>query len=179
MLKYQQAEEERVQKDAITFSELIRIVTKKMCAKIDEKKTIYVTDFVNIKNFKNKSQLGFLLSSELKVSLFSNCSDNLQIKELEFRDSVKLGQHGINVLSRTPKALKAKYILKNHQVLVGTYSITRKQLIIYLKLIDFDSGNTLVSSRANIKLDDEIKDLEGVLKPNPKYVPKQKPRVIL
>ena len=165
--------------DAVTFSKLVKKITKNMCRKIDEDRPIYVTDFVNIKNFKNKSQLGFLLSSELKVSLFSQCDTDLRIKELEFRDSVILGKRGINVLSRSPEALKAKYILKKHQVLVGTYSITNKQLIVYLKLIDFDSGDTLASSRTNIPLDDEIKELEGVLKAKPIYVPDNKPRVVI
>ena len=174
-----QEEKQTKNKQNVNFSALVRELTKQVCYKTNANKPIYVADFVNIRNFKNKSQLGFLLSSELKVSLFKECSEDLKIKELEFRDSVKLGKQGINVLSRSIKAIKTKYILKNHQVLVGTYSITKEQLILYLKLIDFDSGNTLASSRINIHINDEIKDLEGILPPKPKYYSEQKPRLVL
>ncbi len=171
-------QEQEAGKEAIKFAPVMYELTERTCDKIDKKHALYVTDFVNIKNFKNKSQLGFLLSSELKVSLFDACSDELKIKEVEFRESVKLGKKGINVLSRSTKAIKTKYILKNHQVLVGTYSITNQQLILYLKLVDFDSGNTLMSSRIDVRLSDEIKALEGILPPKPKYYSEQKHNII-
>ena len=151
------------------FSALTQNLLKDLCPTIlDIKKhkrriePLYVTDFVNIKDLKNRSQLGFLLSDELKTNVTQDC--NWPIHQVEFTKFLKLGDSGTKILSRDIEDVKNRNLDKNTYVLVGTYSITQRQLIIYLKLINLKDGVILKASTRRITLSDEIIDLEG--KPN-------------
>lgn len=140
-----------------------KLTTSDFCNKITNNTTLYVTDFVNESNLDNKSQLGFLLSNELKVNLLkSSCTKNVAIKTFNLGNNLKIGENGTKILTRDLKQLKVQNIEDDKQIAVGTYIITNKQFILFLKLINLKDGDTIVSSTSSSALTSEIQELEGV-----------------
>jgi len=120
---------------------------------------LYVTDFVNLNNLNNNSQLGFILSDELKTNITQDL--NWPIYQIEFSQYLKVGKSGTKLLSREVSDLKYKNIDENTYALIGTYAITQRQLLLYLKLINLKNGVILKSATQRIPLTDEIKNLEN------------------
>ncbi|MBS9782738.1 MAG: hypothetical protein KGV43_02930 [Arcobacter sp.] len=120
-------------------------------------KHVYVTDFVNLKNLELTSQLGFLLSSEVKTHIIKRY--HIPIKELEYSKYIQMGKKGTKVLTRDLDDINTKEIKKTF-AFVGTYSITQRQLILHLKLINMKTGNILGMSSSHTRLTDEIIKLE-------------------
>ncbi|MGB3751974.1 MAG: FlgO family outer membrane protein [Arcobacteraceae bacterium] len=119
---------------------------------------LYVTDFVNVENLDNKSKLGFILSDELKTNITQDV--NWPIYQIEYAKFLKVGPNGTKLLSRNISDLKYKNMDDNTYALVGTYAITQRQLLIYLKLINLKNGVILKSSTQRVSLTDEIINLE-------------------
>lgn len=128
---------------------------------------VLVSDFVNIKNYKNPSKLGFLLSEQLKDSLLNR---DIIVKQVEVGREFQLGPSGFNLLTRNQSDILNKDINSEYAV-VGTYSITSENLIVFLKLINITNGNILSSSSVRTKLDGEILDLERRPKSLTVYAP--------
>lgn len=140
-----------------------KLISSSFCNKINQNTTLYVTDFVNESNLENKSELGFLLSNELKVNILkSGCTKNVTIKTFDLGNSLKIGQNGSKILTRDFQQLKIQNIEDDKQMAVGSYIITNKQLILFLKLINLRDGDTVISSTGSSPLTSEIKDLEGM-----------------
>lgn len=119
---------------------------------------VLVSDFVNLDNLQNRSQLGFLLSNLLKDRLSSL---NIIMKEIELGKEFEFGVSGFNLLTREHDKILHKYLQSRYAV-VGTYSISNKSLNLFIKLIDVQSGNILSSSFARTDVDAEILSLEGI-----------------
>jgi len=119
---------------------------------------LYVTDFVNVQDLENRSQLGFILSDELKTNITQDL--NWPIYQIEFSKYLKVGKSGTKILSREISDLKYKNMDDNTYALVGTYAITQRQLLIYLKLINLKNGVILRSATKRLTLTEEIKNLE-------------------
>ena len=119
---------------------------------------IYVTDFVNLEDLENNSKLGFILSDSLKTNVTQDC--DWPIKEVEFTKYLSLGRNGTKLLSRNVSYIKDGSLNQDTYALVGTYIITQRQLMIYLKLINLKNGVILKSSSKRLSLTDEIKSLE-------------------
>lgn len=138
-------------------NELVDDSVNKFDNRVDFNDVVLVSDFVNIDKLKNRSQLGFLLSSTLKDRLLSK---NILVKEIQLREQFALGKNGFNLLSRNVNDVSAHASAK--YAFIGTYSITTKRLIVFIKLIDIETGYILGSSQASTMIDDEILDLEEV-----------------
>lgn len=119
---------------------------------------LYVTDFVNIKNLQNRSQLGFILSDELKTNITQDV--NWPIYQIEFNKYLKVGSGGTRLLSRDISDLKYRNMDENTYGLIGTYAITQRQLLLYLKLINLENGIILKSATKRLNLTDELIHLE-------------------
>lgn len=135
-------------------------------------KYIYVVDFVNIKNLDLTSQLGFFLSTEIKSNIAHLYG--YKIKELEYMKYFKMNESGTKLLSRDTKDISNNF--EKTYALVGTYAITQRQLILYLKLIEMKSGNILSTTSESIEITDEIIELEKSSKTN---VDTTRPHVVL
>lgn len=131
---------------------------EKIKKKIGTQEVILVSDFVNIYNLENKTQLGFLLSSLLKDELSKN---DIIIREIEFAKEFQLGSKGFNVLVRDRSRILSNEVNEERFALVGTYSLTTKSLNVFIKLIDMQTGHILASSYERTSIDKEIKELEG------------------
>ena len=137
-----------------------------MCEDIKQKTKgvlpIYVVDFVNLDSLQNQSELGFILSDNIKSQVTQKC--NTPIYSLEYAKYLKMGEKGSRILSRDLNEMAATKMNKNTYALVGSYVITQRQLITYLKLIDLKSGLILKSVTDRASLTEEVSRLES----NPK-----------
>ena len=144
------------------FDSMLNDMVKKSAIKIKKNvaydEVVLVSDFVNLDNLKNRSQLGFLLSNLLKDRLSSL---DVIVKEIELGKEFEFGPSGFNLLTREKNRILSDNV-KSRYAVVGTYSISNKSLNLFIKLIDINSGNILSSSFARTDLDSEILDLEGI-----------------
>ena len=139
------------------ISKLVDDSSKKIKKNLQANDVVLVSDFVNLDKLKNKSQLGFLLSSMLKDSLVSL---NIIVREVEFGKEFEFGKSGFNLLTREKDRILSDKV-KSRYAVVGTYSITSRSLNVFIKLIDINTGYILSSSYARTDIDDEILGLEG------------------
>lgn len=139
-------------------SKLVDESASKIKKNVSADEVVLVSDFVNLDKLKNKSQLGFLLSSMLKDSLVSQ---NIIVREIELGKEFEFGGSGFNLLTRNKDNIPVSKITKERYAVVGTYSITSKSLNLFIKLIDIRNGNILSSSYERTDIDNEILDLEG------------------
>lgn len=142
----------------LLVSKMVYDSATKIKKNVSSEDVVLVSDFVNLNNLKNKSQLGFLLSSMLKDSLVSQ---NIIVREIELGREFEFGKSGFNLLTRNKDNIAATKITKEKYAVVGTYSITSKSLNVFIKLIDIRNGNILSSSYERTEIDDEILGLEG------------------
>lgn len=136
---------------------------------------VLVSDFVNLDKLKNKSQLGFLLSSMLKDRLSSL---NIIVREVEFGREFEFGKSGFNLLTREKDKIISDQVTKSRYAVVGTYSITSKSLNVFIKLIDVQTGYILSSSYERTDIDEEILGLEGDINIE-KKAPPSRPFLVL
>jgi TolB-like protein len=133
--------------------ELFEGIQEKM-AILDKRNPVYVVDFVNLKNLSNNTELGFMLSEEIKTQVSQKL--DIPIVSIEYMKYLKLGKSGSRFLTRDIKQLNNTKVNKNTYALVGTYAFTQRQLILYLKLIDLTNGVIIKSSTKATTLTDEI-----------------------
>jgi len=154
------------------FDDLTENLLDQLCSTIQEakiaSKPIYVVDFVNLQELENHSELGFLLSDELKTHVTQKC--NIPVYALEYAKYLKIGSNGTKLLSRKTTELSNTKLNQNSYALVGTYAFTQRQLILYLKLIDLRNGIILKSATQKITLTDEIINLEKKPKSHPNNI---------
>lgn len=115
---------------------------------------IYVTDFINLENLNNNSKLGYILSQETKVILTKRYG--LNINEIEFTKHLSISSNGTKVLSRDVTKLKKSTIDDNSYIVVGNYVTTAHKLILYIKVIDMDSGKVVDTAKVSTGLSQEI-----------------------
>lgn len=152
----------------------MELTTYEFCSNIKTKDTLYVTDFVNQKDYQNVSELGFILSNSTKANILRDmCSPKTQIKAFNLSNYVTINQNGVKMLSRNLEDMKTKTIQGDKQVAIGTYTITSTQIILFLKLINLESGNTISSTQTTYPMNDEILQLDGKGVQNPEpYIKK-------
>ena len=142
------------------ISKMTKNTYLKVSSLTDKNEVILVSDFVNIDNLKNNSKLGFLLSETLKNELSSK---NVLVKEVKLGKNFKFGQHGLTILSRNLKEINSDAVDERF-AMVGTYSITHKRLILFIKFIDIRTGHILSSSSSSVSMNKEISNLDGQTK---------------
>ena len=152
------------------ISNMVDKSANKIKGTISRDEVILVSDFVNLDKLKNKSQLGFLLSSMLKDKLSSL---DIIIREIEFGKEFEFGKSGFNLLTREKEKILSDKVTKIKYAVVGTYSISNKSLNVFIKLIDINTGNILSSSFGRTDIDDEIVNLEGNYSIEEKDKPKE------
>lgn len=144
------------------FTDLTEDLLAQLCSEIQEvnsdKIPFYVVDFTNLKDLENHSELGFMLSDELKTQVTQMC--DIPVYAIEYTKYLKIGANGTKFLSRDLDDLNMKKADRNSYALVGTYAFTQRQLILYLKLIDLRTGVIIKSATEKTLITDEIIHLE-------------------
>lgn len=153
------------QKEGVDFKELTgKLISYPFCQKIIHNDTLYVTDFVNESNLENRSELGFLLANALKVNILKpSCTKNVSLKTFNLGKNLKVGHNGVKILTREFQNIQIHDIENDKQIVVGSYVITTHQIILFVKLINLQDGNTISSNTYASPITDEILDLEGIL----------------
>ncbi|MBU0721286.1 hypothetical protein KJ877_08085 [bacterium] len=105
-------------------------------ADIDPKNFI-VTDFVDLTSLQNYSKLGYILSNSIKNALIQKHS--AKVVEAEISKYFEISGNGLRVLSRNIKLLRTDSFELNRAV-VGTYTYTDEEIIVFVKLIDLKTG---------------------------------------
>ncbi|MEA3288798.1 MAG: FlgO family outer membrane protein [Campylobacterota bacterium] len=151
--------------DMTNYTHIVEPLLESLCpslidikSKQNPVKAIYITDFVNLNKLENKSELGFILSDELKTLVTQKC--DWPVHSIEYSKFFTIGKQGTNILSRDLDDLKNTTIDENTIALVGTYILTKKQFILYLKVINLKDGIILKSSTTRTVLTDEIRSFE-------------------
>ncbi len=162
-----QKTQKAVKESAFSSQQLIYALVSDLSPKINdvisEHETVVIPDFVNTSNYSNRSQLGFLLASNLKSMAVARYK--LEVREVALRQNFAIGPSGFNTLSRNRSAL-SKDIGETRYALVGTYSFTDVKMHVFLQIIDVYSGNIISTSQKETKLVDTILKLEGMFETN-------------
>ncbi len=98
---------------------------------------IMVTDFVDVTYLDNHTKLGYVLSNNIKNSLINNYKAN--VVEAEVSKYFKISGNGLKILSRDVDKLRSTNFNVQYAV-VGTYTHSVNELIVFVKLIDLKTG---------------------------------------
>ncbi len=106
----------------------------------EEKKVpnkIIVTDFVDVTSLDNHTKLGYVLSNSIKNSIINNYK--AKVIEAEVSKYFKISDNGLKILSRDIDKLRSTNFNVQY-AMVGTYTHSDNELIIFVKLIDLKTG---------------------------------------
>ena len=110
---------------------------KSIFKKLKTPEKILVTDFVDITSLNNYTRLGYVLSNNIKNSIINNY--DIDVIEAEVSRYFKISGNGIKVLSRDVEKLRSTNFNVRYAV-VGTYTYSTNELIVFVKLIDLKTG---------------------------------------
>ena len=122
----------------------------------EEDEVLVVPNFVDSQTLRGETELSFLLTEALKDKLVARHS--YTIKEVELSKVFKLGSEGLKVLTRDVNSIKTTKLKKIRYAVVGTYTLTKNQLYLFLKLINLKNGNVLATSTVSTDKTQEIQN---------------------
>lgn len=121
----------------IDYNALADDATKNIFHKKAVPSKIIVTDFVDVTSLDNHTKLGYVLSNSIKNSLINK--HNANVIEAEVSKYFKISDNGLKILSRDVDKLRATNFNVQFAV-VGTYTHSENELIVFVKLIDLKTG---------------------------------------
>lgn len=118
-------------------------------------KRLIVTDFVNLITLKNESSMGYILSNSLKNALLNTYET--KVVEVELSKNFKFSANGLRLLSRNINNIKnIKFDVK--KALVGTFTYSKTEIIVFVKLIDLKTGLMEGSYTKSLPLGSSVKE---------------------
>ncbi len=145
---------------ATNYDEIVSTLLKKasnqIFPNISRDEILLVSNFADNFTLKSDTKLSFVLTDLLKNKLVSKY--NYTIREIELSKRFRFGQEGFKVLTRDVKSINNS-VNRARYAIVGTYTITKNQLILFVKMIDVKNGNILASSSHTTRLTQEITHL--------------------
>ena len=140
------------------YDKIISTLLKKASYQIFPNMTVdevlIVPNFAETTTLKSNTRLSFILSDLLKNKLVSKYS--YTVREIELSKNFRFGEEGFKVLTRNSDNINDTVIDTRYAV-VGTYTITKNQLLLFLKFINIRNGLILASSSYSTNLTQEIK----------------------
>lgn len=124
---------------------------------IEKDEVLLVSNFADNVTLSSDSKLSFLLTDILKTKLVADHS--YTVREIELSKRFKFGKEGFKVLTRDVNNIKSK-VKRSRYAIIGTYTLTKNQLILFLKMIDIKTGNIVAASDFSTTLTQEIVDDE-------------------
>jgi len=128
---------------------------------------LIVPNFAEVTTLRSDTRLSFVLSELLKDKLVSKYS--YTIREIELSNKFRLGSEGFKVLTRNANSINGGIEGVKFAV-VGYYTFTKNQMILFLKLIDIKDGKVLASSTYSTDLTREMIELNKIIIKNPSLV---------
>ncbi|MEA3553399.1 MAG: FlgO family outer membrane protein [Campylobacterota bacterium] len=138
------------------ISTLLKKSSNQIFPNIKRDEILLVSNFADNFTLKSDTKLSFVLTDLLKNKLVSKY--NYTIREIELSKNFRFGQEGFKVLTRDVKSINNS-VNRARYAIVGTYTITKNQLILFMKMIDIKNGNVLASSSHSVDLTQEITHL--------------------
>ena len=145
------------------ISTLIKKGSNQIFPNIKKGEILLVSNFADNFTLKSNTKLSFVLTDLLKNKLVSKY--NYTIREIELSKKFRFGQEGFKILTRDANGINNS-VNKVRYAIVGTYTITKNQLILFMKMIDIRNGNILASSSHRTRLTQEITHLNKSPKNN-------------
>jgi len=121
----------------INYKALSGKAVESIFATTEKPKKLIVTDFADITSLDNHSRLGYVLSNSIKDSLIN--VSKIDVVEAEVSKYFKISGNGIKILSRDTSKLRSTNFDVRYAV-VGTYTHSNHELLIFVKLIDLKNG---------------------------------------
>lgn len=150
------------------ISNLLRKASYQIFPNMTMDEVLIVSNFAETTTLRSNTKLSFILSDMLKNQLVSKYS--YTIREIELSKNFRFGEEGFKVLTRDSSSINDSVIGARYAV-VGTYTITKNQLLLFLKLINIRDGLVLASSSYSTDLTQEIKDSNKQTIQQPIYQP--------
>jgi len=139
--------------------ELLDKASNQIFPHIKKDEVLLVSNFAESTTLKSDTKLSFVLSDMLKDKLVSEYS--FTIREIELSKKFKFGSEGFKVLTRDAKNINNSVIQARYAV-VGTYTFTQNQILLFLKLINIRDGHVLASSTYSTNLTKEMIKLNNI-----------------
>lgn len=139
------------------ISSLLKKASNQMFPNMNKEEILLVSNFSEVVSMNSDTRLSFLLTDILKTKLVANYS--YTIREVQLAKTFKLGKDGFKVLTRDGDEINNR-IKKARYAIVGTYTLTKNQLILFLKMINIRDGSVLAASSHSVELTQEIIDDE-------------------
>ncbi len=139
--------------------ELLDNASNQIFPHIKKDEVLLVSNFAESSTLKSNTKLSFILSDMLKDKLVSKYS--YTIREIELSKKFKFGEEGFKILTRDVKNINDSVVTARYAV-VGTYTFTRNQIFLFLKLINLRDGHVLASSTYRTNLTQEMVELNNI-----------------
>ena len=141
------------------ISKLLQKASYQIFPNMTMDEVLIVPNFAETTTLKSNTRLSFILSDTLKNKLVSKYS--YTVREIELSKNFRFGEEGFKVLTRNSKNINNTIINARYAV-VGTYTITKNQLLLYLKFINIRDGLILAASSYSTNLTQEINDANRI-----------------
>ena len=142
-------------------SDLLDNASSQIFPHLHENEILLVSNFAETTTLKSNTKLSFLLSDLLKNKLISKY--HYKIREIELSRQFRLGSQGLKALTRDANAIRVTKDRSAKYVVVGTYTLTKHQLILFLKLINIKNATVVASSTYSTDLTQEIVDSNKIV----------------
>ena len=149
------------------ISNLLKKASYQIFPNMKMNEVLIVPNFAETTSLKSDTRLSFILSDTLKNKLVSKYS--YTVREIELSKSFRFGEEGFKVLTRNSKSIN-NTIINSRYAVVGTYTVTKNQLLLFLRFINIRNGLILASSTY-------CTDLTQVIAESNKVVIQKKPLI--
>jgi len=141
-------------------SNLLQKASYQIFPNMERDEILIVPNFAETTTLKSNTRLSFILSDILKNKLVSKYS--YTVREIELSKNFRFGEEGFKVLTRNSKNIN-NTIINSRYAVVGTYTVTKNQLLLFLRFINIRDGLILASSSYSTDLTQEITESNKIV----------------
>jgi len=141
-------------------SNLLQKASYQIFPNMEMDEVLIVPNFAETTTLKSNTRLSFILSDVLKNKLVSKYS--YTVREIELSKNFRFGEEGFKVLTRNAKSIN-NTVINSRYAVVGTYTLTKNQLLLFLRFINIRDGLILASSTYSTDLTQEITESNKIV----------------
>ncbi len=141
------------------ISNLLSKASNQIFPNMGKSEVLLVSNFAETTTLQSNTKLSFVLSDMLKNQLVSKYS--YTVRDIELSNKFRLGSDGFKVLTRDVTQINSK-ITKAKYAVVGVYTFTKNQILLFLKVINIRNGNIVASSNHATDLTEDIVQLNKI-----------------
>lgn len=145
-------------------SNLLQKASYQIFPNMEMNEILIVPNFAETTTLKSNTRLSFILSDILKNKLVSKYS--YTVREIELSKNFRFGEEGFKVLTRNSKNIN-NTVINSRYAVIGTYTVTKNQLLLFLRFINIRDGLILASSTYSTDLTQEINEANKIVVQKP------------